>query len=106
MKTLSSVFFLTLLIGSQAMARNKVWLVKCAASAGEDKTTSNLLKSKGVGIFSTTTDEGDFRDDLCGKSGVLLGFYLRAETVNRAKDNDPQLKNAPEGFPPQNRKVH
>lgn len=101
-------FFVVFMILWQlpAFADKKEWLVKCAQSKEDLSVTSNALKDKGVNVLSTTSESGRFRNDLCGSTGLLLGFYLRESDVNLAKEADAFLKSPPLGFPEAPRRTH
>lgn len=106
MKKLTMSALLVLIVSGECFGAGKSWLAKCGNAPADAQVVAAALKSKGVNILSTASDQGRFRDDLCGSSGALLAFYLRNSDVSRAKDADPGLKSAPEGFPPAGRKTH
>lgn len=89
-----------------AWGSEKSWLVKCGSAASEAMAEVADLKAKGVNILSTAFDETRFRDDVCGRSGVLLAFFLRSSEVIAAKNADASLQNAPQGYPPAGRRTH
>ena len=93
-----TLFLLLLSFQVLNAAPGKVWLVRCARQSDDGQAIKDNLKSKAINVLNVIEKED--LTQFCGAEEKIQAFYFWQADKERAKEAEPSLKNAPEGFNP------